>query len=174
MVNGSAVQKGLCEEYAEGRAVLLVPRIHTLLSTILYACRRKAHILIPMVAEAKVATSDRKNFPEIQYPTYHSPNKAAHESAEVIQHLDYTSVSGLWSDNKLNYICIVSRISTFYYGEHVRCDTKRKKLHNQKDREMTVTSPALLDSSSLKANEIQQENISIKMIPECVTDAVEG
>ena len=46
-----------------------------------------------MVAEAKVATSDRKNFPEIQYPTHHSPNKVAHESAELIQHLDYISVS---------------------------------------------------------------------------------
>jgi len=91
--------------------------------------RRKAHILIPMVAEAKVATSDRKNFPEIQYPTYRSPNKIAHESAEVIQHLDYISVSGLWSDNKLNYTCVVSRISTFYYGVHVRCDTKSKNSH---------------------------------------------
>jgi len=46
-----------------------------------------------MIAEPKVATSDRKNFPEIQYPTHHSPNKVAHESAELIQRLDYTSVS---------------------------------------------------------------------------------
>jgi len=49
-----------------------------------------------------------------------------------------------------------------------------KKLHNQKYREKTVTSQALLDSVPLKANELQQENIPVKMIPECVTDAVEG
>jgi len=48
-----------------------------------------------------------------------------------------------------------------------------KKSHNQNDREKTVTSQALLDSISLKANEIQQENIPIKMIPECVIDVVE-
>jgi len=49
-----------------------------------------------------------------------------------------------------------------------------KKLHNQKYREKTVTSQALLDSVPLKANELQQENIPVKMIPECATDAVEG
>ena len=49
-----------------------------------------------------------------------------------------------------------------------------KKLHNQNDREKTVTSQALLDSVPLKANELQQENIPVKMVPECATDAVEG
>ena len=49
-----------------------------------------------------------------------------------------------------------------------------KKSHNQKDREKTLTSPVLLHSSSLKANELQQENIPIKMISECATNAVDG
>jgi len=66
----------------------------------------------------------------------------------------------------------------------LRCDTKRKKppnarqlhmkkSHNQSDKEKTVTSQALLNSDPLKANEIQQENIPIKMTPECTIDAVD-
>ena len=101
MVKGRAVRKGLCEECAEGRAVLQCSECQEC-TQFCPQCwvhvhstrRRKAHIPIPMVAEAKVAASGRKNLPEIQYPTHHSPNKAAHKCAEAIQHLDYTSVSG--------------------------------------------------------------------------------
>jgi len=191
MVKGRAVRKGLCEECAEGRAVLQCSECQECTHFcpqcwvhVHFTRRRKAHIPIPMVAEAKVAASGRKNLPEIQYPTHHSPNKAAHKCAEAIQHLDYTSVSdfGQIKNSATSASLQGDRLSTIVSTLDATPKEKKppnarqhpmKKSHNQKDREKTTTSPALLGSSSLKANEIQQENIPIKMIPECTTDAVD-